>query len=347
MRDFCAPDEARAQARTWDVVAAAFAEREPVPVPRRVPVRALVAVAAVAALAAVAFTPPGEAVLTSVRKAIGVEHAQRALYSLPTGGRILAGSSIVNADGSTRNLGAYAETAWSPFGRFVVAAKRDELLALQTDGTVRWTLARPDVRFPRWGGSRFDTRIAYLSGDRLRVVAGDGTGDREVGPVAAAPVAPAWRPGTLPLALAYADVHGRVWAFEPDTHRLLFRVAAPHPRLLRWSADGRRLLVLTRTGARVLDLRGRVVERVRGRFVDGAFAGGRLALLGLHAVTVDGRTLFRTSGTLGALAVAPDRRWLLVTWPEAGQWVFVPLAGGLHLRAAGNVVPGAIAGWTS
>ena len=43
---------------------------------------------------------------------------------------------------------------------------------------MRWSLARPDVRFPRWGGTKTDTRIAYLSGGQLRVVGGDGKGDR-------------------------------------------------------------------------------------------------------------------------------------------------------------------------
>ena len=46
------------------------------------------------------------------------------------------------------------------------------------EGDVRWSLARPDVRFPRWGGTRTDTRIAYLSDGELRVVGGDGKGDR-------------------------------------------------------------------------------------------------------------------------------------------------------------------------
>ena len=101
MRAFSAPDEPRAQARTWGVVAAAFAEREPV---RRchVPVRPLVALAIVGAVAAVAFTPPGHAVIDSVRKAVGIENARRALYSLPTRGRLHVGPRIVDADQTTR-----------------------------------------------------------------------------------------------------------------------------------------------------------------------------------------------------------------------------------------------------
>jgi hypothetical protein len=350
MDDFRAPDEAAAQARTWNVVAAAFAEREPTRARRR---RAPFVVAVgVAALAAVAFTSPGHAVLTSVRRAIGIEHAQRALYSLPTGGRLLVDGWIVNADGSTRRLGNYRETAWSPHGRYVIATKPDELLALTPEGAVRWTLARPDVRFPTWAGTFTDTRIAYLSGDRLRVVAGDDTDDREVGPAKAAPVAPAWRPGGAPFTLAYADVAGRVWVLEPDTRRLLFRTAdGPTPTKLVWSRDGSRLLVLRPHALDVYDVHGRRTSRLAGRFADAAFVGGRVVVLTPHAVKVGGDVLFRTSGTLRQVVPSPDGRWLLVTWPEADQWLFVRVAPGHRVRAVGNIAEQlgggfAVDGWT-
>ena len=140
MKDFHAPDEHGAQERTWEVVGAAFAGRVPARRRRHLPVRAALVLAVVAALTAVAFTPPGHAVLTSVRKVIGVEHAQPALYRLPTAGRILAGGWLVNADGSTRHLGDYDETTWSPFGRFIAGAKPNQLVALEANGDVRWTL---------------------------------------------------------------------------------------------------------------------------------------------------------------------------------------------------------------
>lgn len=349
MKDVRAPDELAAQRRAWPAVAAAFAEREPLRARRRVPVRPLAALAAVAAVAA---TPPGHAVLTSVRRAIGIEHAEKALYALPAPGRVLAGDWIVNADGSTRRLGTWRETSWSPFGRFVVAAGRDELAAITPTGQVRWTLARQDIRFPRWSGTHVDTRIAYLSGGRLRVVAGDGTGDREVGPAAAAPLAPAWRPGGAPFTLAYADVRGHVWVFQPDTGKLLFRTAAGAiPERLAWSADGGRLLVLRPAGLAVYDLAGRRVGAVRGRFVDAAWVGGKVALLSRHAVSLAGRTLFRTTGRLGQVIPSPDGRWLLVTWPQADQWLFVPTRAGRHLTAVGNIreqLGGGfpVAGWT-
>jgi len=356
VKDVRAPGEAGAQERTWAVVAAAYAEREPARHRRRPPLRAAVALAAVAALAAIAFSPPGHAVLNSVREAIGVERAQPALYALPGGGRVLAGGWLVNADGSTRHLGDYRESSWSPYGRFIAATKRNELLALQPDGTVRWTLARPDVRFPRWAGSHTDTRIAYLSGDRLRVVAGDGTGDREAGAAPAARVAPAWRPGTG-FTLAYADTRGRVWAFAPATGRLSFRTAAgPRPLALAWSSDGARLLVLRARTLDVYDPRGRRVARETGRFVDGAFLPRthRVVALTPHAVSLLApRTLlFRTSGTLRQLVPSPDGRRLLVTWPQADQWLFVPTSPGRRLSAAGNIAEQLgggfpVGGWTS
>jgi len=351
MRAFRAPEETRAQARTWDVVAAAFAEREPVR-RRRVPVRPLVAIAIVGALAGVAFTSPGHAVLTSVRKAVGIEHAQRALYSLPTHGRLLVGAWIVNADGSTRRLGDYDETSWSPFGRFVVATRGDTLYALQSDGTVRWTLGRPVVRLPRWSGTRVDTRIAYFSGQRLRVVAGHGTNHREVGPAMGASVAPAWRPGGAPFTLAYADLRGRVWVFEPDTGKLLFRThGGPTPLKLEWSRDGAHLLVLRARTADVYDAGGRRTSHAVGRFVDAAFVGTRLALLSPHTVALNGTTLFRTTGRLRQVVASPDGRWLLLTWPQADQWLFVRTAGRHRVTAVANIAEQlgggfAVDGWT-
>ena len=136
------------------------------------------------ALVAVAglLSPPGRAVLDEIREVVGVEKAQPALFSLPAPGRLLvtadSGAWVVDADGSKRLLGNYREASWSPFGRFVVASRRNELVALTPDGDVRWSLARPDVRFPRWGGTKTDTRIAYLSDGTLRIVGGDGKGDR-------------------------------------------------------------------------------------------------------------------------------------------------------------------------
>ena len=211
------PGEDEARGRAWEIVSAAFAEREPTPRQRSwKPVAALVGIAVVVAGL---LSPPGRAVLDELREAVGVEKAQPALFSLPAPGRLLvladSGAWVVAEDGSKRRLGPYREASWSPFGRFVVASRRNELVALTPDGDVRWSIARPDVRFPRWGGSATDTRIAYLSNGTLRVVGGDGEGDRVVDK-RAAPQPAAWRPGRRHV-LVYERRDGTVRAVDVDT----------------------------------------------------------------------------------------------------------------------------------
>src|SRR4051812_11040288 len=103
LRSFRAPEEDAALERAWDVVRAAYRTREPVAAPRR-RARPLVLVAAtLAVVAAAAATAPGEAVLTSLRKAIGVEHAAPALFRLPAGGALLvrsdSGPWLVHSNG--------------------------------------------------------------------------------------------------------------------------------------------------------------------------------------------------------------------------------------------------------
>ena len=166
------------------------------------------------------LSPPGRAVLDEIRAVVGVEESAPALFSLPAPGRLLvtadSGAWVVEQDGSKRLLGRYREASWSPFGRFVVGARANELAAMTPEGTVRWSLARPDVRFPRWGGSRTDTRIAYLSQDGLHVVNGDGSGDRLLDSEAATR-APAWRAGMVHV-LVYARRDGSVRAVQVDTN---------------------------------------------------------------------------------------------------------------------------------
>lgn len=343
---FRAPDEHGAEERGWRVVSAAYDARAHARPRRRVSLRAAIVLSLVAAVAAVTATPPGRAVVQTVREAIGVANADRVLSSLPTGGRVLAGPWVVSADGSTRRLGDYDESSWSPFGRYVVATRGDRLTALTAHGDVRWQLGRPVVSLPRWGGTHDDTRIAFFSGRRLNIVAGDGTGDRDLGLMAR--VAPAWRPGS-PFTLAYADRHGRVWVVRADTGKVVFRTQPRRqPRKLLWLGD--RLVVVAPTWIETYAGAGHVDVR-RGHFVDAAVVGGQLAILSPHTVTLDGRTLFRTSGRLGQIVASPDGRWLLVTWPEADQWLFVPVHGG-RVRAVGNIASQldgafAVGGWTS
>ena len=363
------PGEDVARGRTWQVVRAAYESREPAP-RRRVPLRAALAVAVLVAVAVAVLSPPGRAVLDSLRRAIGVEHAEPALFALPAPGRVLAagpgGAWVVAEDGSKRRLGDWREASWSPFGRFVVVARAHELAALEPDGTVRWSLARPRVALPRWGGSETDTRIAYLAGRRLRVVAGDGTGDADLGLPPAARVAPAWRPATpgRELLLAYADTGGRIRVLAPGSRTPRFTTEpGPVPTRLEWSSDGRRLLALSPVRVRVYDLAGHTVQSLReaGRsLVDAAFLPGarRIVLLrrtptGTAAELLDsGRVLYRARGALNGVAPSPDGRRLLLAWPAADQWVFVRTSGG-GVRAVANIAAQlggsfpTVAGWAT
>jgi WD domain, G-beta repeat len=355
---FRVPGEADALERGWRVVQAAYAERGPLR-RRHVRPRLALALAVLAVLGALALTPPGQAVLDSVRDAIGLEHARPALFSLPARGSLLvaaptSGAWVVHADGSKRRLGAFTDASWSPFGRFVVAARRSELAALEPDGAVRWTLARPDIRFPRWGGSTSDTRIAYLSRGDLRVVAGDGTGDRLLANGVVG-IAPAWRPGSG-FVLTFARA-GNVQAIDVATGAVLWKHSVRGVRELAWSRDGRLLLVRGRQSLLVLDARGlrrfdllappAAAPLTAAALSPGAQAvafvqrvGNESSLWLIPTLRPDGsaaRRVFSGRGSFSGLAWSPDGRWLLVGWPDADQWLFFRAAGVHAIRGVSDI----------
>lgn len=345
------PADHDAEERAWVVVRAAFREREPVRRPRRR--LALAAAAVCVGCAAAALSPPGQAVVNAVRRSIGISHAAPALFRLPAPGRLLAsgagGTWVVAADGSKRRLGSWSAAAWSPHALYVVAWSRDVLAAVDpAHGDVHWSLARPQVALVRWGGSRLDTRVAYLSGGALRVVAGDGTGDRLLA-ARVARVAPAWQPERH--VLAYATRDGRVVVRDVDSGVVL-RTLRVRARFLAWSPNGRRLAVVT---ARGVDLVGaaRSIAIVEQGVRAVAFApNGTLALLGARSVLVSEQeglaTVLRVPARLAGLAWSPDSRWLMTSLPGADQWIFVGrhrLLAVSHIgRELGGAMP-ALDGW--
>jgi hypothetical protein len=344
------PGEHEARERAWTLVRDGFAERELVPRRRSRLVPALVAAGVAVAIAAAA-SPPGRAVLGDVRDAVlptRVERAQPALFSLPAPGRVLAvsdaGAWIMQRDGSRRLLGRYREASWSPFGRFVVGGRANELAALGPGGGVRWSLARPDARLARWGGTRADTRIAYLSGGQLRVVAGDGTDDHRLAR-RAADVAVAWRPGPAHV-LAYVRRDGFLRVVDADRGTVLLKKPARGATRLEWVAD--RLLVVAPDEVRLYDDSGRLVLRRQGRFVNAALAPRAQALAlvrleggaGIVEVVPRGRAarrLFAGRGRFSELVWSPDGTWLLVGWPTADQWLFVRAVGPTRIQSVSNV----------
>jgi hypothetical protein len=343
------PVDRAAEERAWAMVRAAYAEREPAR--RAGPSLRWVVVAAVLALAvaAAALSPPGRALVHAVRRTIGVEHAAPALFRLPAPGRLLVsgpgGTWVVSRDGSRRRLGDFMHAAWSPHGLFVVAAGANQLAAVEpADGVVRWSIARRHVDFPRWGGSRTDTRVAYLSGHRLHIVGGNGVGDSAPRALpGAARIAPAWQPGNRRV-LAYVTAARRVALFDADTGAVRWvSPAFARPRMLAWSQDGRRLALAT--AERVVLLEPATGRRTQALAFAGVHAvafgpGGRLALL-------RGRTIFEVrrgtlrplftappGGRLSGLAWSPNGRWLLTSLPAADQWIFI---GGGRVLAVSHI----------
>ena len=112
----------------------------------------------------------------------------------------------------------------------MAVAAGDRLAAVDPHGTVRWALARPAVSDPRWY-SPSGYRVAYLSAGTLRVVDGDGTGDRLLA-TGVAHVAPAWRPGQPlgPFELAYVTARGRVVVRDGDTGKVVWSAAPARGR---------------------------------------------------------------------------------------------------------------------
>ena len=332
------PDADAARERAHAVVVAAYASRDVVP--RRHDSRLPVAVLAIAtaAIGLAVVSPPGRAVVDRVREAVGIERSTPALFALPTQGRVLASSApgvwIVESNGKKRLLSGYREASWSPFGRFLVAARDNELAALEPDGDVRWTIARPNVRGPRWTGTETDTRIAYVDRTGIRIVAGDGTGDRLLAPAESGPLA--WKPGANHV-LAYVSA-SEVRVQDVDTGAVVWRAnrgAAEQPTHIEWSSDGGRLLVLAPHSVRVYGLGGRVAAQDDpsdgSRDVDAAFRPGTRSVAvvrrhGSQSTVFDlasGRPLFNGTGSFDGIAYSPDGVWLVVEWRTADQWVFV------------------------
>jgi hypothetical protein len=339
--------------RAWEVVKRAFEERTPAP--RRASNRLVLAATALAVAAVVfaAVSPPGQAVFHSVREAVGIQHAEPALFSLPAPGRLLVVSAdnggvwLVRSNGFMRKLGRYSDAEWSPHGLYVIATEKNELVALDPASGVRWRLARRDPSWPRWEGTVTDTRIAYIAASGLRVVAGDGTGDRLLD-AHAGDVPPAWDPTRLHTVAYYS---GGAIVLRRANGRLVWRAPITvTPADVEWSSDGSYLAVLSPKKIVVIDTRGRVhrtISMLGAELRQATFQPSthKLAIVvraagrsEVRIVDVDhpghARLLFAGPGTFGDVEWSPAGAWLLVNWPDANQWVFIK---GKRVHAVANI----------
>jgi hypothetical protein len=349
-----APDEHAAERRAWRVVRSAYEDR--VPLPQRQAHHRVALVLVIAALVgALALSPAGATVSGLLTRALGVQHAAPALFSLPAPGRLLisgpGGTWAVAADGSSRRLGPWPQASWSPHGRYITVANRDELAAVDPRGTPQWTLARPAVGDPRWYPPS-GYRVAYLSDGELRVVAGDGTADHLLA-TAVAKVAPAWRPAH-PYQLAYVTRRGRVVVRDGETGQTLWSAAPGGATTqLAWAPDGQRLIALSRFTVHVYTAAGDPIKAIpmprATPAIDGALSpDGRMLALVLGGpssqVVIENLTAHRMSprrvlagAGLRDLVWSPDGRWLLVSWPVADQWVFVSVSGTPRIDAVSHI----------
>lgn len=378
LREAPVPSAEEAERRGLAVLEAAHAERRQVR--RPVLPRAALALAIAALLAVLLLSPAGASVRGWIGDVFdaGVPNAEPALSRIPGGGRLAvssaAGPWVVQPDGARRLLGGYREATWSPHGLFLAAAAGRTLTAVEPDGDPRWSITAPGrVADPRWSPSGL--RIAYRSGRALRAVHADGSADRQLdGSVA--PLAPTWSPAGVD-ALAYLDKGGRIVVVDADTgRRLASAVALPGITALQWGAGGElleaspdsvrlRRVELEKLGGgirlgSVTPVRapgsGRIVEAVlspRGDAIALLRQLGGVARTGTEVDVIDGATgavrrIFRTPGRLGEIAWSPDSKRLLIAWPQADQWLFVPVDGRGRLDAVAGIsrafAPGSRAG---
>ena len=344
--DHDAPGEREAGDRSWDVVREAYEER--IRVPRKRDWRPIAIVAVAAVLVAAGVTPPGHAVLGSLRDAVrGEPNAAPALFSLPTPHSHLLvnsaeGAWVVQSDGSKRLLDGYRDASWSPHGLYLAALHGDELRALEPNGNVHWSVGRAGLASPRWSNEGTgDERVAYLAGSTLRVIGGDGRSDRalarDVGRIA-----PAWRPRTH--VLAYVARTGKIVVRSADSGAVQWSsVAQQRPTGLEWSGDGHYLLARGATSITVFSYTGRqrlepLGPPLAARVVDAAFrpssdalafvqrTGGRSSVWFYPQLRPDGtaaRRVFAGAGDFDRIAWSPDARWLMLSWRSADQWLFI------------------------
>ena len=203
-----------------------------------------------------------------------------------------------------------------------------------------------------------------MSGGWLRVVAGDGTGDRPLAD-SVAPVTPAWSLLRIPCPrarlavgpkmnlVAYGDRRTGTPCDDVDAGGALWhtdRYAAPISEL-QWSTDRKRLLVRAGSFVDFLDARGRALNRVTWPTLGVSMSpdSKRTAFIrrtrqGRSEVMVTGRygegqprPVLTRAGRLTDPTWSPDGKWLLVARHDADQWLFIRPSRPVRVDAVANI----------
>src|ERR1700689_3297375 len=127
------PGEPEEAARAWGAVPAAYPQRPPRTSRFRAWTLALLAPMAVGLAGVLALSPAGANVGRWIARTLGLPRPAPVLGALPASGRLLVsgpeGTWSVFSDGSLLRLGPWRYASWSPHGRFIAAARGDQLAA--------------------------------------------------------------------------------------------------------------------------------------------------------------------------------------------------------------------------
>ncbi len=288
-----------------------------------------------------------------------------------------AGPWVVRADGSRRLLGDYREASWSPRGLYVAVASGGELTAVTPGGTPHWTLSAPAaVRDARWSPSGYliayrsgpALRVVAGDGSEDRLVA------PSVAPLPATwnplglpqlayvdsggglRIADVERGGQVTAGAALPHLRSLEWGpgggaaagggelLEASGKALRLRPVGIEKLAARTTVGRGHELPLPEAAtvrSAALAPYGRTVAAVLGNRRLGAARSGP-AGPSSSVVVWDGgrgtaRRLLTVPGQLTELAFSPDGSRLLVAWPEADEWLFLPLHRGRRASAVGEV----------
>jgi dipeptidyl aminopeptidase/acylaminoacyl peptidase len=160
--------------------------------------------------------------------------------------------------------------------------------------------------------------------------------------------------------LSYWTSRGEIVTRDADSGRILWRAdaAGTQPRALQWSAHGKTLLVLSSRRLELLDGHSGAVLKLLSagtglRFTDAQVSpNGRTLALARYEIGLDrssvylldvrsrswnARQAFAGQGQFGGVRWSPNGRWLLVTWRDANQWLFLRSAPARRVLAVSRI----------